>query len=258
MSKLSQYKGDADAHIVDMSVRPIFSIPQIFSARPVLVCISLALATLSSPANANSHLNCDAYAKEAVIQQQRNVDFECGFGGDGWSFDYQAHFNWCNTSAQMADLTANDRSRNEELGQCFDFKAYMCQGYADGAIQAYNRGQQLGCGFTDLLYANDQEGHFNWCMGVSYADSAAAKARRLEGVKQCEEKTSLSFQCGFAAVKAQNLREQLNDKCPAPNGQVVFEFPQTTDEDIAHCMSVGIETANSENELRQIKLDECI
>jgi hypothetical protein len=54
----------------------------------------------SDPALAQSDQWCNEYANQAVISATQNKDFDCGFTGGRWGFDYRVHYNWCMTVPQ--------------------------------------------------------------------------------------------------------------------------------------------------------------
>jgi hypothetical protein len=47
---------------------------------------------------------CNEYANQAVISATQNKDFDCGFKGGRWGFDYLVHYNWCMTVPQPVSL----------------------------------------------------------------------------------------------------------------------------------------------------------
>jgi hypothetical protein len=213
---------------------------------------------LSVPAQSDNNLNCDAYAKAAVIQNQQNVDYQCGFNTKGWSFDYQGHFNWCKSAnVAMADLTREDRARANAIGQCHNQKAQTCQQYALDAITDHGEGVKHQCNFTDLRFANDIMGHNKWCMTANMADIQGAASWRQNALASCKANNKQSMGCGFYAVAAQDLRTKLNDTCPAPNGLLLYEAPQSLGADRAWCLGVGLDAAIAANEERKATLKTC-
>ena len=46
-------------------------------------------------AGGDSRTWCDQYAKTAVAQNQENQNRRCGYAGEAWQSDYNAHFEWC-------------------------------------------------------------------------------------------------------------------------------------------------------------------
>lgn len=38
---------------------------------------------------------CNIYAKKAVGSNTMNLKWECGYEGNEWNADYNAHFHWC-------------------------------------------------------------------------------------------------------------------------------------------------------------------
>lgn len=55
---------------------------------------------------------CKIYAEMAVQQNQSNIDWGCGYTGNRWSSNYQAHYEWCmNVPKSAADFETAERER---------------------------------------------------------------------------------------------------------------------------------------------------
>jgi hypothetical protein len=83
------------------------------------IIVLIAGALLAHHADADSNLNCAAYATKAVEQQKQNMMLGCNFTGPGWHDNYDVHFQWCLLpNVQMADLVKEDEARDGAIQQC--------------------------------------------------------------------------------------------------------------------------------------------
>lgn len=87
---------------------------------------------------------CQRYAQAAVDANQRNVANHCGFGGNGWQDNFDAHFNWCLNVSNDASA-AETAARRRQLESCV--KPKNCAHCNDGSCQC-------GTGTPDQLCAN--------------------------------------------------------------------------------------------------------
>jgi hypothetical protein len=60
---------------------------------------------------------CQSYAKDAIAQNQENLDRNCGYTGGGWHSNYKPHYDWCLT---VPPATAQQQTdiRNTMLQNC--------------------------------------------------------------------------------------------------------------------------------------------
>jgi len=64
---------------------------------------------------------CKIYAQDATTQYHTSQQRQCGFGGPGWSPNYNEHYNWCMATYKKGDLIviANEMARrNVMLSNC--------------------------------------------------------------------------------------------------------------------------------------------
>lgn len=73
-----------------------------------LLAFSSFAASAAGPAGAAMTDACAGYAARAVDQQNENHARKCGFSGERWSTDWQAHFDWCRAHDAAAIRTASD------------------------------------------------------------------------------------------------------------------------------------------------------
>jgi hypothetical protein len=73
-------------------------------------------AVVPHPAQAQA-ANCTWYADTALKQQQQNEQRKCGFQGQEWNANRQAHLTWCAT--QPPDRwKAEAQKREQQLAGC--------------------------------------------------------------------------------------------------------------------------------------------
>ena len=81
----------------------------------------------------DNRARCDQYARTAVAQNQENLNRKCGFGGDAWNANYNAHFDWC-MRVDRSWPDSENRKRQESLNRCaprqtHDFRNPSVRGY---------------------------------------------------------------------------------------------------------------------------------
>jgi hypothetical protein len=103
---------------------------------------------------------CDEYAKQAVEANQVNVTKICGFTGGPWSFNYEAHKQWC-LGQQPRQVQQETDARNGLIKTCQE-----CVKYAKQAVEDYIFNQGHNCGFTGDAWSDDYNGHKQWCLGA--------------------------------------------------------------------------------------------
>jgi len=130
---------------------------------------------------------CKDYAGGAVAENHDNIKYHCGFTGDRWSSNEQAHFAWCMANANethviiegnFSNLSVNildyeDDQRADELGQCYvdnGAKIGFCNQYVDQtrADAKYVAKSQNGCDFKyeDDRYRGSDDVRFEWCFNL--------------------------------------------------------------------------------------------
>lgn len=137
----------------------------------ILFLVATLTVLATGQANANSHLNCDAYAQAAVDQHVKNVKLKCGFGGAAWQSNYNAHKNWCNDpSRTISQISIEDTNRKKALEQCGKGKLVIiplqfkdCNKYAQNAIDQQVANVDLKCGFSGPRWSSNYGAHRDWC-----------------------------------------------------------------------------------------------
>lgn len=192
-------------------------------------------------AQAEANLNCDAYAKAAVAEQQQNIQFQCGLTGPAWQDDYMAHFNWCQSpGVGIMDISGADQFRIAALQQCKQAKTqtiprpanapteHACNNYRDLMIGLSKENTQLKCGYTDSRFDNNPQGHFDWCWnGPTHKQVEAAFEYAEQLIGQCKAKNQNAAACGFFAVAMGPLYNQYNEACAGrPDFTLTTNSPQ--------------------------------
>lgn len=77
--------------------------------------VLLGLGALAPAAQAQA--NCDWYARTALKQQQDNERLKCGFKGDAWTPDLQAHRAWC-AAVSPEEWKRQAQKRDQDLSAC--------------------------------------------------------------------------------------------------------------------------------------------
>jgi len=133
-----------------------------------------------SSAPAPALARCDQYAREAIAQQEENVEFGCNLHGPEWNPDYQAHYRWCETVSPDKTAAGSDFRRNA-LDKCHAAQTPAaapagedrCTVYATTAVNQQQENLSRNCNFSGPEWNTDYRAHFNWCQQVdkSYADA---------------------------------------------------------------------------------------
>lgn len=190
------------------------------------ILLATAVVLPASNAAADDSVNCEAYAMEAYKDAKEAATLGCGFNDTLWSLDFHGHKNWCKQgSINMANLTWADRARKEGLQQCKDTKEKAkyrpanapteqnCHSYAKQMVSHAKTNQTRQCGYTTGRFANDYQGHFNWCFdGKPKSQVAAALDKTSDMIKQCgaqNAKKSKTEKFAHSGVYNKRIRKYL-------------------------------------------------
>jgi hypothetical protein len=158
---------------------------------------AILLAWSADHASALDRQTCARYAKGATEAAARAKENHCGFDFDHdprWSLQPGGHADWCLGVADKDTLLQEDNERTERIARCA-----ACNRYADQAVAAAKElfADQCFPGFKleDLddedraRWDENREGHFQWCMGLSYASfqqaTDAERRARDSTLNQC-------------------------------------------------------------------------
>ena len=193
---------------------------------------AVLLLSFASPtgAEADSNLNCDAYAGAAVAQNQQNENLGCGFGGAAWSSDFNAHRQWCRApGTKMESLTAEDKARSAALAQCGakpKLDQAACATFAKKAVMAADAAAKRKCGFGGGRWTADYGSHFNWCLSASQPardQEDQARANQLQGCLDAQataaEQSKKDACAKYAATAVAQQSENVSRKCNFTGGR---------------------------------------
>ena len=92
----------------------------------------------------------------------------CGYQGNRWIANWQAHFDWC-MSVPINTALGEDNARKYNLRSCILRPSYIyhCANYAGKAVRQNNAQIKLGCGFSGARWQSNYAPHKNWCDHVA-------------------------------------------------------------------------------------------
>lgn len=85
--------------------------------RPLAAVVALTGGLLAAISTGSAQATCDWYANTALQQQKVNTDRKCGFKGESWSFDRNAHMQWCQ-GVSPDQWKRQAQFRDQELAKC--------------------------------------------------------------------------------------------------------------------------------------------
>lgn len=175
------------------------------------------LVTTSLPVSAAT--NCDSFGQTSVSYARQNLEYGCGFSGGAWADDYAGHKQWCEQgSVNDAQISQILTHRQNMLLQCLSSTKpatptiASCQSFANSAVAKAQESVRIGCGYTSGAYADDYNGHYNWCLQQPIADVVAANQATNAGIDQCRL-DKLSGVCGFYVAAISPLYQKQNEAC---------------------------------------------
>jgi len=125
---------------------------------------------------------------------------------------------------------------------------YSCEEYARIAISQNDQNIRRYCGFAGPRWSSDYNGHYQWCVSVSWQTADAETNAREEQLRQCQDKQSSCNEYARIAVRQndQNIRRRCR-----------FAGPRWSSDYNGHyqwCLGVPLEYADSENRAREEEL----
>jgi len=198
---------------------------------------------------------CSIYATHAMMSANRNVEYNCGFGGPSWSNgkaladnETGGHFKWCLNASQ-------EDAEGEEIGRLHTWdncpQADRCRTYAKFAMRdiavARNNFPVFAPYFTGNRWGENEAGHENWCKTApnEHVDSEhLARMNELAKKAMCHNYAGLAHG-SFVAMN--------NKRCG-------LSGPRWMNNDLAHfkwCMGVSYRTSEEEHRARVEELRNC-
>ena len=244
--------------------------PTAFALLPTIAGGILSVL-VAFPALADPNLNCDAYAKAAVAEQQQNLQLGCGLTGLPWQDNFQAHFNWCQSPGVDIMAVSNaDQFRLGALAQCKQAKSQSparpanapteraCNNYRDLMIGLSKENTQFKCGYTDSRFDNNPQGHFNWCWnGPTHKEVEATYEYTLQLVDQCKASKKAAGACGLFAVAMGPLYNQYNEACAGRPDFVLTISTAQQDKELCAANGADAGWINKTVGEMQAKIDVC-
>jgi len=126
---------------------------------------------------------------------------------------------------------------------------YSCEEYARIAVRQNEQNIRRNCRFTGPRWNSDYNGHYQWCVSVSWqAADAETKAREEELQYQCRDKQSSCDEYARIAVRQndQNMRRNC--------GFTGTRWSSNYNEHYQWCLFVPLQTSDSEMKAREEEL----
>lgn len=137
---------------------------------------------------------CNSYARNAVRQNTENQQRACGFGGDRWQSNFDAHYNWCQ-GAGKESVNSEQAARVQDLARCTtrtnpkpDDDMVACRQYARLSISDQNENIRRGCGYNTPEWHLNSSGHYNWCMAQGKETAYRMHDERMVKLSHCNPK----------------------------------------------------------------------
>ncbi len=161
---------------------------------------------------------CDAYAKKAVEENEKNIIYGCGYKSKRWQSNYGNHHSWCLTNSKKAASVEN-RKRDQLLQKCIGSNQGVCDKYAQKALKKNVENLQRGCGFCGARWQSSYGNHFKWCLTHKNLKSSEEKARE-DLLRKCsntkKRKTRTFYEPCFNGYRLDNcLNHGTNCEKPA-------------------------------------------
>ena len=231
-----------------------------------LALILVASCLFNMPAPAQAAKDCNVFAAAAMTRANENVQFGCGFADTRYALNQAGHFNWCNNAAvSEAQINAELNFRRDQIEGCKAKKASLeagCKSFAEQTVQKARLNVQLGCGLKGGDFADDYNGHFQWCM--SHGQSAAShqnsktnmmidacKASKAEVKKNAENHAAMCRNFAQSAVLKAREARKLN--CGYNTGDYADDYAGH----YTWCLSASAQQAIAQNQKTNNGIDSC-
>jgi hypothetical protein len=195
---------------------------------------------VTTGSGADPRVACEAYAAQAVRDQEENVRLGCRQSGPRWSTDYAGHLEWC-LRAPSVGRDAEMRGRYDALRRCRGETSVghasnhaFCDGYATTAVEQSRTNRERGCGGAGGNWQPSYRAHYDWCMRVRESDAVNAGRGRNAFLARCAGQEARHQICDRYALDAlEGQRENLWRRCGysgplwAPDFQRHYEWCMT-------------------------------
>ncbi|MFI0415150.1 MAG: hypothetical protein ACH255_13545 [Candidatus Thiodiazotropha sp.] len=162
---------------------------------------------------------CQGYASDAVAQQQRNLEGNCGFSGPQWNGKADDHYDWCIRGENSLRINDERQRREADLVKCSPSPSHakpgvqsvppfligeppateatgasdtptaghaFCETYARDALDQFQVAKGEGC--KDLnppVWSMDFKHHYDWCRKVPQATAEKGNEQRVDVLRAC-------------------------------------------------------------------------
>ncbi len=221
--------------------------------------MTLGLAGTAALAGADAGA-CNAYARQAVNQNNENLQRNCGFSGPRWQSDHNAHFGWCMGGGWMMDGPTNEKNaRAADLARCVPKERVdeFCAGYAQTAVRQHTDNQQRRCGFSGARWQSNIAAHRDWCMGagkVAATGEQEARTRDLAGCTAAPQPEDSRVYCSqHARLAVAEHNENIQRGC----GYTGSSWNADYNGHYQRCMQAGRNAADQWHDWRMQQLSKC-
>ena len=104
---------------------------------------------------------CAVYAKNAMAQNARNAELNCGLTGKLWGRTYAQYYQWC-ADKRPRRLRKRTERRQDALQQCRSDRA-ACDAYVRRALTHVQTNRDNRCGYKGPNWRLDSDTHYRWC-----------------------------------------------------------------------------------------------
>lgn len=157
--------------------------------RRSLLSLALLLMAQSSGAYAAEDMYCSIYVKNAVAQNEQNIENKCNYNGVRWNSDPAYHAQWCRDASNESAVRENI-ARIGQLGKCQDELFPVgadkwCNIYSRVSIGQNTANLSTKCGFSGPTWSSSYSHHYRWCIDASQKLANAQIAARLRELNNC-------------------------------------------------------------------------
>lgn len=125
--------------------------------------------------------------------------------------------------------------------------AAYCSSYSSTAVDQQTQNLTTGCGFTEDIWHDDNDGHYSWCMSVDKSESQSHENSRTSALEKC------SYCRSYATTAVSQQSQNLSMGCGL-NGDIWHSNYQSH---YNWCMTVDTGSSSSDERSRSSALTSC-
>lgn len=228
-------------------------------------CLVLGFATVMFSASASNVLaakDCNLFAGAAMTRANENIQYGCGFQDSRYALDQTGHFNWCKNPAITEDqVLAELNFRRDQIQGCKAKHASLeagCKSFAEQTVAKARINVQLGCGLGGGDYADDYNGHYQWCLNNGQIKASHQNKRTNIAIDACKADKQASdnhvLMCrNFAESAELKAIEAKKLNCGYTTGDYAIDY-------VGHykwCLSATAAQATAQNQKTNAGIDAC-